>query len=75
MDATYLGELYLSVRPYLSEAGTVQTFLDSHATLQPEELTLAIQDAIETYQGTKKTDFSILLNAHEKLMSERGGSD
>lgn len=71
MDKEYIEELFLSVRPYLSEAGSIMTFLETHAASEPDELTAAIEDAVHTYSGTKKTDFSILLNAHLKMMGTK----
>ena len=71
MDSAYLEELYISVRPYLSDAESIRTFLDGHESSTAEELMLAIEDAVDTYQGTKKTDFTILLNAHRKLMGQK----
>ncbi len=71
MDFAYLEELYISVRPYLSDAESIRMFLDAHESSAPDELTLAIEDAVDTYQGTKKTDFTILLNAHSKFMGQK----
>ncbi len=71
MDSGYLEELYISVRPYLSDAECIRIFLDAHTSSFPDELTRAIEDAVRTYHGTKKTDFSILLNAHLKYMAQK----
>ncbi|MCC7569174.1 MAG: hypothetical protein KO463_06140 [Candidatus Methanofastidiosa archaeon] len=74
VDADVIEDVFLSIRPYLSDTKAMQSFLETHASLSIGELASAVRDAMATYEGTRRTDFSILLTALEKHVQREGGA-
>ncbi|MHC1598409.1 MAG: hypothetical protein ACXQS3_02235 [Candidatus Methanofastidiosia archaeon] len=71
MERQLVEELYIAVRPYLSNAHSVREFLDAHLLLQADEFEQDILKEINSRSGLEKTDFTILYTALKKMQRKK----
>jgi len=65
-----LKEALENVLPYISNISEVKKFVNENEGKNMEEIRKLLEEAIESSQGTLKTDFKILFNELEKIINK-----